>query len=75
MKHNLVLIPGLLCDHQLWRHQCIGLADIADIFIGDTLRDESIHSMAARVLENLIEDYGKYRANEPLIEQIAIGGE
>ena len=31
--------------------------------------------MSARVLENLIEDFSKYKANEPLIEQIAIGGD
>jgi len=49
---DLVLIPGLLCDQQLWRHQCKNLNDIVDITIADTLRDESIHSMAARILED-----------------------
>ncbi len=52
IKRDLVLIPGLLCDHQLWRHQCESLADVAEIMIGDTLQDESIHSMAARILED-----------------------
>lgn len=51
-KTNLILVPGLLCDAQLWRHQCTHLADIADISIGNTLSDESIHSMAARILED-----------------------
>ncbi len=31
--------------------------------------------MAARVLENLIEDIGKYREGKPIIEQAVIGGE
>lgn len=31
--------------------------------------------MAARVLENLIEDIGKYRTGQPMIEQAVIGGE
>ena len=49
---DLVLIPGLLCDEQLWRHQCENLSSMVDITIADTLRDETIHSMAARILED-----------------------
>jgi pimeloyl-ACP methyl ester carboxylesterase len=46
----LVLLPGLLCDAQLWRHQAESLSDVAAPFIADLTRDDSIAAMAARVL-------------------------
>jgi len=46
----LVLCPGLLCDERLFRHQTVGLADIAAISVADLTRDESIVAMADRVL-------------------------
>jgi len=49
-RQALVLLPGALCDAALWRHQIAGLADIADIRVGDLTRDASIATMAARVL-------------------------
>jgi len=48
-KHPLVLIPGLLCDAQLWRPQREGLPDI-DPWIADVTRDDSLAAMAKRVL-------------------------
>ena len=50
MKLPLVLVPGLLCDALLWRHQIAGLADIADPIVADVTRDDSIAGMADRVL-------------------------
>ena len=47
----LVLIPGLLCDEVLWRRQANALSDIADPLIADMSQDDSIHAMAARVLQ------------------------
>ncbi|WP_454796561.1 alpha/beta fold hydrolase [Novosphingobium lindaniclasticum] len=47
----LVLIPGLSCDRHVWQAQVSGLSGIADISIGDTLKDDSIALMASRVLE------------------------
>lgn len=49
-KFSLVLIPGLLCDPQLWRHQVEGLADIADIWIADHTRSDAMSSVARDVL-------------------------
>lgn len=46
----LVLLPGLLCDAQLWRHQAEALSDVASPLIADLTRDDSIAAMAARVL-------------------------
>ncbi len=47
----LVLLPGTLCDAELWTHQTRHLADIAAPSVGDLTRDESIAAMAERALE------------------------
>lgn len=46
----LVLIPGLLCDAQLWQPQTEDLADIADIWIADHTRSEIMAGVAHDVL-------------------------
>jgi len=46
----LVLLPGTLCDSELWEHQTRKLAAIAAPSVGDLTRDESIAAMAERVL-------------------------
>ncbi len=48
----LVLVPGLLCDGELWTHQRRHLADITLITVADTLQDDSIEAMAQRLLES-----------------------
>lgn len=50
-KVHLVLLPGLLCDTELWRDQIAGLRDIADCTVADMSRDDSIADTAARMLE------------------------
>jgi pimeloyl-ACP methyl ester carboxylesterase len=49
-KSPLVLIPGLLCDAQLWRAQLENLADIADIWIADHTRSDTMAGVARDVL-------------------------
>jgi pimeloyl-ACP methyl ester carboxylesterase len=49
-KLPLVLVPGLLCDAALWRGQVEDLADIAEPWIADVTRDDSMTAMARRVL-------------------------
>lgn len=49
-KTPLVLLPGLLCDATLWQAQVAALSDIAQLWIADLTRDESITDMAQRVL-------------------------
>ena len=49
-KTPLVLLPGLLCDRELWRHQVEALGDIASPWVADLTLDDSIASMARRVL-------------------------
>ncbi len=49
-KFPLVLVPGLLCDAQLWRLQVEALADIADIWIADHTRSDTMAGVARDVL-------------------------
>jgi pimeloyl-ACP methyl ester carboxylesterase len=49
-RPSLVLIPGLLCDATLWRAQIEDLADMAQPWVADVTRDDSIAAMAQRVL-------------------------
>ncbi len=47
----LVLLPGLLCDAALWRHQTDTLADIAEITVADLTGDDRFDDMARAVLK------------------------
>jgi pimeloyl-ACP methyl ester carboxylesterase len=46
----LLLLPGLLCDSELWRPQVESLSDIASAAVADLTLDASIPDMAERVL-------------------------
>jgi pimeloyl-ACP methyl ester carboxylesterase len=46
----LLLIPGLLCDADLWQNQINHLKDIADITVANTTCPDNIKDIAARVL-------------------------
>lgn len=48
----LVLVPGLLCDERLWRHQAEGLADLAGrVLVPDVTGEDSVAGMARGILE------------------------
>jgi pimeloyl-ACP methyl ester carboxylesterase len=49
-KIPLLLLPGLLCDRQLWAPQVAGLSDIAETVVADLTRDDSFAAMAGRAL-------------------------
>jgi pimeloyl-ACP methyl ester carboxylesterase len=49
-KFPLVLIPGLLCDAQLWQPQVEDLAAVADIWIADHTRSDTMAGVARDVL-------------------------
>jgi pimeloyl-ACP methyl ester carboxylesterase len=49
-KCPLVLIPGLLCDAQLWQPQSQRLADGADIWFADHTRSDTMAGVARDVL-------------------------
>ncbi|MFI4988575.1 MAG: alpha/beta fold hydrolase [Alphaproteobacteria bacterium] len=46
----LVLVPGLLCDRALWRHQIDHLAEVAEVTVADVTAGQSIGAMAEAVL-------------------------
>jgi len=49
-KTSLVLVPGLLCDAQLWQPQIENLTDIADIWIADHTRSDTMAGVARDIL-------------------------
>jgi pimeloyl-ACP methyl ester carboxylesterase len=49
-KTPLVLLPGLLCDRELWGGPIETLGDIAAPWVPDLTRDDSLAAMARRVL-------------------------
>jgi pimeloyl-ACP methyl ester carboxylesterase len=46
----LVLLPGLLCDAALWRHQIESLCDLVKPWVADLTQDATVGAMAERVL-------------------------
>lgn len=50
-RPQVVLLPGLLNDAELWRAQLIGLADLADCQVGDLTQAHSTHEAALLVLQ------------------------
>ncbi len=53
----LVLLPGLLCDATLWRHQVDALADLARITVADLTRHDNVAHMAQAVLAEAPETF------------------
>lgn len=49
---DLLLIPGLLCDPDLWSHQVDHLSDIADVSVADITGGDTIEILAQQVLKN-----------------------
>ncbi|MCP4394799.1 MAG: alpha/beta hydrolase [Alphaproteobacteria bacterium] len=56
-KTPLILLPGLLCDKTLWQHQITTLNDMAEIFVADLTRDNSMEDMAKRILDDAPEKF------------------
>ncbi len=50
MRHDLLLLPGLLNDFDLWRDQVAGLADIANCHVADISRSGTLRDVALDVL-------------------------
>src|SRR5437667_10331733 len=51
-KPGLVLVPGLLCDDLMWRPQLSALTAVADCWIADHTRSETMAGVAADVLRD-----------------------
>lgn len=50
---TLLLIPGTLCDAELWRHQIDRLADVAEVHVGRHSLDDSVDAIAHRLLDEM----------------------
>ena len=50
-KQQLLLIPGLVCDAAVWRHQVAHLADVAEISVPPVAQGDGIVEMARLVLD------------------------
>ena len=51
-KLGLVLVPGLLCDELMWRPQLAALAAVAECWVADHTRSETMAEVAADVLRD-----------------------
>jgi len=49
-RQNALLVPGLLCDANLWRHQQKHLAEIAEITIADVTQHDTMSRIAKALL-------------------------
>ena len=47
---SLVLVPGLMCDHTVWRHQVAALGDGRTIQVAEHALSDSLGAMAERIL-------------------------
>jgi pimeloyl-ACP methyl ester carboxylesterase len=51
LMHALVLIPGLLCDQALWRHQIVTFGGYVKMTVGDITGQSTLAEMAQAVLD------------------------
>lgn len=56
-KLPLILLPGLLTDAALWRHQLETLADVADMTVADLTQEDQLGPMASRILAQAPETF------------------
>ena len=54
---DLVLLPGFMCDADLWADMAPDLAKIGRIHYGDVYQDDTLEGMARRVLEQSPEKF------------------
>lgn len=50
-REAVVLLPGMLCDEELWDHQRLALADVADLAVADLTTGETVAGIARSVLD------------------------
>jgi len=53
VKPTIALLPGLLCDAQVWAGQHADLARLAPVVVADLSGESSIEAMAAKVLSEV----------------------
>jgi pimeloyl-ACP methyl ester carboxylesterase len=50
-RPDLILVPGLMCDHAVWEHQARALGAIANVIIADHGSMDSFDAMADAILQ------------------------
>lgn len=56
-RRPLVLLPGLLCDAALWRHQVETLGDLAEMTVADLTIEDQAAAAARRVLAEAPDEF------------------
>lgn len=54
---NLILVPGLLCDRDIWAHQVEHLSGLADVQVADITGGGSMDDLAQQVLSGATETF------------------
>lgn len=50
-RETVILVPGLLCDAEVWVHQIAALSPRYEVIVPDLTRHDSLTGMAAHILE------------------------
>lgn len=50
-RETVILVPGLLCDGDVWTHQSAALGAYYDVIVPDLTRHDSLGGMAAHILD------------------------
>ena len=56
-KRQLILIPGLLCDEAVWRHQIVHLQDLCRIHVPDFSNCRNLEEITSQILDQSSETF------------------
>lgn len=56
-RETVILVPGLLCDADVWTHQIAALSPHYEVIVPDLTRHDSLPAMAAHILEGAPERF------------------
>lgn len=56
-QETVILVPGLLCDADVWAHQIAALNERYDVIVPDLTRQESLGGMAGDILTSAPESF------------------
>ena len=56
-RETVILVPGLLCDADVWTDQIAALSPLYEVIVPDLTRHDSLQGMAAHILEGAPERF------------------
>ena len=56
-RETVILVPGLLCDADVWTRQIAALSPHYKVIVPDLTRHDSLQGMAAHILEGAPERF------------------